>query len=89
MHELSIAQNLFEACKKIAKEHSAESIKTINVTVSPLSHINAETLEFLLKNIAESENSALMEKTQVKLKKDISPDSREIVVNSIEMEEQT
>ncbi|MCL5409022.1 MAG: hydrogenase/urease maturation nickel metallochaperone HypA [Candidatus Omnitrophica bacterium] len=87
MHELSIAQYLFDFCKTIEQQYKPKEITKINLSVNPLSCLNEDILGFLLKNIAESEKNIALQNVKIHIEKNNSPDSREITVKDIEIEE--
>ncbi len=87
MHELSIAQYLFDFCKTMEQEYKPKEIININLSINPLSCLNKDILEFLLKNIAESEKDIILKNVHIHIEKNNSPDSREITVQDIEINE--
>lgn len=87
MHELSIAQYLFDFCKTMEEQYKPKEIIKIDLSVNPLSCLNEEILEFLLKNIAESEKNPVLKNVHIHIEKNNSPDSREVTIKDIEIEE--
>lgn len=57
MHELSLAQSLLEQLLGLAKEHQAERITRITVTLGPFSGVVRDSFEFGFDNLKQSQDA--------------------------------
>ena len=57
MHELSLAQSLIDQLLDLAKEHQAERIIRVTVTLGPFSGIVRDSFEFGFDNLKQSQNA--------------------------------
>ena len=57
MHELSLAHSLIEQLLDLAKEHQAERITRVSVTLGPFSGIVRDSFEFGFDNLKKSQNA--------------------------------
>jgi len=57
MHELSLAQSLIEQLLDLAKEHQAERITRVTVTLGPFSGIVRDSFEFGFDNLKQSQDA--------------------------------
>ncbi|MEM2902831.1 MAG: hydrogenase maturation nickel metallochaperone HypA [Candidatus Bathyarchaeia archaeon] len=53
MHEFSMAMKLFEAALKVAEQHRASKILSMELEIGGLTHLNDDQLRFSLKVLSE------------------------------------
>ncbi|MFA5646031.1 MAG: hydrogenase/urease maturation nickel metallochaperone HypA [Candidatus Ratteibacteria bacterium] len=84
MHELSIAQSLYDFLRDLAQKEQANAITQVTLRTNPYSCLSADTVQFLLRNIAE--NDPLFSRITVVIEKEGSETERDLVVRQVEIE---
>jgi len=84
MHELTIVTNLIKFLEKLSRKEKAKKVLSINLKINPYSCLDEENINFIFSNLVK--NNRLLENAKIYISRNIDFISREVIVESVEME---